>query len=89
MICEINLLSTGRASQFIEPVLCEGVCYQNWTPPQLIFPHNNIIVFSTFQQVGNIVQFQCKKGHLLHGSTTRTCLPDLTWSGIQPECIRK
>lgn len=46
-------------------------------------------MLSTFQQIGNVVQFQCKKGHLLHGSTTRTCLPDLTWSGIQPECIRK
>lgn len=40
-------------------------------------------------QVGSVVQFHCKKGHLLQGSTTRTCLPDLTWSGIQPECIRK
>ncbi|KAI4582045.1 hypothetical protein MJG53_009570 [Ovis ammon polii x Ovis aries] len=38
-------------------------------------------------QVGSVVQFHCKKGHLLQGSTTRTCLPDLTWSGIQPECI--
>uniref|UniRef100_A0A803T9B4 CUB and Sushi multiple domains 3 n=1 Tax=Anolis carolinensis TaxID=28377 RepID=A0A803T9B4_ANOCA len=38
-------------------------------------------------QVGNIVQFHCRKGYLLQGSTTRTCLPDLTWSGIQPECI--
>lgn len=40
-------------------------------------------------QVGSVVQFHCKKGHLLQGSTTRTCLPDLTWSGIQPECTRK
>ncbi|KAH0502555.1 CUB and sushi domain-containing protein 3 [Microtus ochrogaster] len=38
-------------------------------------------------QVGSVVQFHCKKGHLLQGSTTRTCLSDLTWSGIQPECI--
>ncbi|GCC19449.1 hypothetical protein chiPu_0000001, partial [Chiloscyllium punctatum] len=37
--------------------------------------------------VGSVVQFHCKKGHLLQGSTTRICLPDLTWSGIQPECI--
>ncbi|ELK08597.1 CUB and sushi domain-containing protein 1, partial [Pteropus alecto] len=36
---------------------------------------------------GSVVQFHCKKGHLLQGSTTRTCLPDLMWSGIQPECI--
>ncbi|KAK7825569.1 hypothetical protein U0070_016209 [Myodes glareolus] len=42
---------------------------------------------SPFILVGSVVQFHCKKGHLLQGSTTRTCLSDLTWSGIQPECI--
>ncbi|KAM6428143.1 CUB and sushi domain-containing protein 2 isoform 2-T3 [Liasis olivaceus] len=38
-------------------------------------------------QVGNIIFFKCHKGYLLQGSTTRTCLPNLTWSGIQPNCI--
>uniref|UniRef100_A0ABM5ESZ5 CUB and sushi domain-containing protein 2 isoform X2 n=1 Tax=Pogona vitticeps TaxID=103695 RepID=A0ABM5ESZ5_9SAUR len=38
-------------------------------------------------QVGSIVFFKCHKGYLLQGSTTRTCLPNLTWSGVQPECI--
>ncbi|CAI9604642.1 unnamed protein product [Staurois parvus] len=38
-------------------------------------------------QVGSTVLFKCQKGYLLQGSTTRTCLPNLTWSGIQPECI--
>ncbi|XP_029103994.1 CUB and sushi domain-containing protein 1 isoform X1 [Scleropages formosus] len=38
-------------------------------------------------QIGSIVFFSCRKGYLLQGSTTRTCLPNLTWSGVQPECI--
>ncbi|XP_041439963.1 CUB and sushi domain-containing protein 2 isoform X1 [Xenopus laevis] len=38
-------------------------------------------------QVGSTVLFRCQKGYLLQGSTTRTCLPNLTWSGVQPECI--
>ncbi|KPP78874.1 CUB and sushi domain-containing protein 1-like [Scleropages formosus] len=37
--------------------------------------------------IGSIVFFSCRKGYLLQGSTTRTCLPNLTWSGVQPECI--
>ncbi|XP_067329772.1 CUB and sushi domain-containing protein 2 isoform X5 [Anolis sagrei] len=38
-------------------------------------------------QIGSIVFFKCHKGYLLQGSTTRTCLPNLTWSGVQPDCI--
>ncbi|XP_048355110.1 CUB and sushi domain-containing protein 1-like isoform X3 [Sphaerodactylus townsendi] len=38
-------------------------------------------------QVGSVVFFRCHKGYLLQGSTTRTCLPNLTWSGVQPDCI--
>lgn len=33
--------------------------------------------------------FRCRKGYHIQGSTTRTCLANLTWSGIQTECIRK
>uniref|UniRef100_A0A3B4AL78 Uncharacterized protein n=1 Tax=Periophthalmus magnuspinnatus TaxID=409849 RepID=A0A3B4AL78_9GOBI len=33
------------------------------------------------------VFFNCRKGYLLQGSISRTCLPNLTWSGFQPECI--
>ncbi|XP_016429682.1 CUB and sushi domain-containing protein 3-like [Sinocyclocheilus rhinocerous] len=39
-------------------------------------------------KVGSTVKFHCQTGHLLLGSTTRTCQQDLTWSGTQPECIR-
>ncbi|XP_042194838.1 CUB and sushi domain-containing protein 1 [Callorhinchus milii] len=37
-------------------------------------------------QVGSTVGYKCQKGYLLQGSTTRTCLANLTWNGIQPEC---
>uniref|UniRef100_A0A673MU52 CUB and sushi domain-containing protein 3-like n=1 Tax=Sinocyclocheilus rhinocerous TaxID=307959 RepID=A0A673MU52_9TELE len=40
-------------------------------------------------KVGSTVKFHCQTGHLLLGSTTRTCQQDLTWSGTQPECIRE
>lgn len=40
-------------------------------------------------QVGSTVFFRCRKGYHIQGSTTRTCLANLTWSGIQTECIRK
>uniref|UniRef100_A0A8C9FBF7 CUB and Sushi multiple domains 2 n=1 Tax=Pavo cristatus TaxID=9049 RepID=A0A8C9FBF7_PAVCR len=38
-------------------------------------------------QVGSMIVFKCQKGYLLQGSTTRTCLPNLTWSGVQPDCV--
>lgn len=41
------------------------------------------------QQVSSTVFFSCRKGYLLQGSISRTCMPNLTWSGFQPECIGK
>ncbi|XP_067112326.1 CUB and sushi domain-containing protein 2 [Osmerus mordax] len=38
-------------------------------------------------QISSTVFFSCRNGYLLQGSITRTCLPNLTWSGLQPECI--
>ncbi|XP_061670636.1 CUB and sushi domain-containing protein 3 isoform X2 [Syngnathoides biaculeatus] len=38
-------------------------------------------------KVGSVVSFQCQPGHLIQGSSSRTCQPDLRWSGTQPECI--
>ncbi|KAH0506951.1 CUB and sushi domain-containing protein 1 [Microtus ochrogaster] len=40
-----------------------------------------------FVLVGSTVFFRCRKGYHIQGSTTRTCLANLTWSGIQTECI--
>lgn len=33
--------------------------------------------------------FRCRKGYHVQGSTTRTCLSNLTWSGLPAECIRE
>ncbi|XP_054625925.1 CUB and sushi domain-containing protein 1-like isoform X1 [Dunckerocampus dactyliophorus] len=38
-------------------------------------------------QVGSKISFKCRKNYHILGSTTRTCLENLTWSGTQPECI--
>uniref|UniRef100_A0A2K5Z0Z0 CUB and Sushi multiple domains 2 n=1 Tax=Mandrillus leucophaeus TaxID=9568 RepID=A0A2K5Z0Z0_MANLE len=43
--------------------------------------------FVSLPQVGSTVLFRCQKGYLLQGSTTRTCLPNLTWSGTPPDCV--
>lgn len=40
-------------------------------------------------QVGSMVFFRCRKGYHVQGSTTRTCLANLTWSGTQTECLRE
>ncbi|XP_027021418.2 CUB and sushi domain-containing protein 1 isoform X3 [Tachysurus fulvidraco] len=37
--------------------------------------------------VGSKVFFRCRKNYHILGSTTRTCLENLTWSGMQPECV--
>lgn len=47
------------------------------------------LILSLSPQVGSVVSFQCQPGHLIQGSSSRTCQPDLTWSGTQPECIRR
>ncbi|GAA6101124.1 CUB and sushi domain-containing protein 1 [Tachysurus ichikawai] len=38
-------------------------------------------------QIGSTVFYSCRKGYLLLGSISRSCLPNLTWSGMPPECI--
>uniref|UniRef100_A0A3B3YU70 CUB and Sushi multiple domains 3a n=1 Tax=Poecilia mexicana TaxID=48701 RepID=A0A3B3YU70_9TELE len=51
---------------------------------------NGVLQGSDFEwgsSVGSVVSFQCQSGHLLQGSSSRTCQPDLTWTGTQPECI--
>ncbi|XP_073776667.1 CUB and sushi domain-containing protein 1 [Danio rerio] len=37
--------------------------------------------------VGSKIFFRCRKNYHILGSTTRTCLENLTWSGMQPECV--
>uniref|UniRef100_A0A8D0BPV5 CUB and Sushi multiple domains 1 n=1 Tax=Salvator merianae TaxID=96440 RepID=A0A8D0BPV5_SALMN len=50
-------------------------------------PHYGIQNSSRGYEVGSRVFFKCRKGYHVQGSTTRTCLANLTWSGSQPECI--
>uniref|UniRef100_A0A5F9CUY6 CUB and sushi domain-containing protein 3 n=1 Tax=Oryctolagus cuniculus TaxID=9986 RepID=A0A5F9CUY6_RABIT len=78
-ICQADGTWSGSSPHCIEPTRTS--CENPGVPRH--GSQNNTFGF----QVGSVVQFHCKKGHLLQGSTTRTCLPDLTWSGIQPECL--
>ncbi|KAJ6665888.1 hypothetical protein lerEdw1_001360 [Lerista edwardsae] len=50
-------------------------------------PHYGIQNSSKGYEVGSRVFFRCRKGYHIQGSTTRMCLANLTWSGMQPECI--
>lgn len=34
----------------------------------------------------SLLRFSCEVGYLLRGSPERTCLPDGSWSGLQPAC---
>lgn len=35
---------------------------------------------------GSLMRFSCEAGHVLRGSSERTCQADGSWSGSQPEC---
>eukprot|EP00062_Callorhinchus_milii_P009370 gi/632953198/ref/XP_007892273.1/ PREDICTED: CUB and sushi domain-containing protein 1 [Callorhinchus milii] len=50
-------------------------------------PHFGMQNSSQGYQVGSTVFFKCRKGYHIQGSTTRSCLANLTWSGMQPECL--
>ncbi|XP_054557111.1 CUB and sushi domain-containing protein 1 [Talpa occidentalis] len=50
-------------------------------------PHFGTQNSSRGYEVGSAVFFRCRKGYHVQGSTTRTCLANLTWSGTQTECI--
>ncbi|KAM4028719.1 CUB and sushi domain-containing protein 3 isoform 7-T7 [Anomaloglossus baeobatrachus] len=78
-VCQADGSWSGSSPRCIEPALTS--CGNPGTPRHGF--QNNTYGY----QVGRVVQFSCKKGYLLHGSTTRSCLPDLTWSGMPTECI--
>uniref|UniRef100_A0A3Q2YTB4 CUB and Sushi multiple domains 3 n=1 Tax=Hippocampus comes TaxID=109280 RepID=A0A3Q2YTB4_HIPCM len=50
-------------------------------------PEHGFMNYTTGFKVGSKVDFECQEGHILQGSITRLCLPDLTWTGIQPTCV--
>ncbi|XP_044053587.1 sushi domain-containing protein 2 isoform X2 [Siniperca chuatsi] len=60
----------------------EPVVYCGWLPTPRNGKKNG-----TFYLEGNTLSFTCNEGHILYGSTERTCLDDGTWTGDQPHCI--
>uniref|UniRef100_A0A8C0FU17 CUB and Sushi multiple domains 2 n=1 Tax=Bubo bubo TaxID=30461 RepID=A0A8C0FU17_BUBBB len=77
--CQSDGTWSGTQPSCIDPILT--TCADPGVP--LFGLQNN----SQGYQVGSIIFFKCQKGYLLQGSTTRTCLPNLTWSGVQPDCV--
>uniref|UniRef100_A0A8C6SG26 CUB and Sushi multiple domains 3a n=1 Tax=Neogobius melanostomus TaxID=47308 RepID=A0A8C6SG26_9GOBI len=91
--CATPLILVGTATR-----LCESDGTWSGTQPRCIEPTKTSCdnpgtprygsLNRTFGfKVGSVVSFQCQPGHLIQGSSSRTCQPDLTWSGTQPECI--
>ncbi|KAA8591557.1 hypothetical protein FQN60_016931, partial [Etheostoma spectabile] len=78
-MCQEDGTWSGSQPRCIEPT--RTTCENPGTP------EHGFMNYTTGFKVGSIVDFQCQQGHLLQGSTTRLCLPDLTWTGIQPSCI--
>uniref|UniRef100_A0AAY4DQL8 CUB and Sushi multiple domains 2 n=1 Tax=Denticeps clupeoides TaxID=299321 RepID=A0AAY4DQL8_9TELE len=77
--CQYDGTWSGTQPSCIDP--SQTTCVDPGTP--LFGNQNNTLGY----QIGSTVLYTCRKGYLLLGSISRTCLPNLTWSGIQPECI--
>uniref|UniRef100_A0A673CRR4 CUB and Sushi multiple domains 3a n=1 Tax=Sphaeramia orbicularis TaxID=375764 RepID=A0A673CRR4_9TELE len=78
-ICQDDGAWSGSQPRCIEPT--RTTCENPGTP------EHGFMNYTTGFKVGSRIDFQCQQGHLLQGSTTRLCLQDLTWTGIQPTCI--
>ncbi|XP_028834623.1 CUB and sushi domain-containing protein 3-like isoform X3 [Denticeps clupeoides] len=78
-VCQPDGTWSGVAPRCIEPT--RTACEDPGSPE--LGSMNNSMGF----KVGSTVKFHCQAGHLLLGSPTRTCQPDLTWSGTQPQCL--
>uniref|UniRef100_A0A671PAP2 CUB and sushi domain-containing protein 1-like n=1 Tax=Sinocyclocheilus anshuiensis TaxID=1608454 RepID=A0A671PAP2_9TELE len=91
--CRPPFLQVGSSRR-----VCEA--YGSWSgiQPSCIDPTNNackdpgtpaygIPVQAQGFEVGSKIFFRCRKNYHILGSTTRTCLENLTWSGMQPECV--
>ncbi|KAM6972968.1 CUB and sushi domain-containing protein 3-like [Aplochiton taeniatus] len=78
-LCQADGTWSGTQPRCIEPT--RTACENPGSPR-----HGNLNRTFGFK-VGSVVSFQCQPGHLIQGSTSRLCQPDLTWSGNQPECI--
>ncbi|XP_063297188.1 CUB and sushi domain-containing protein 1 [Pelobates fuscus] len=78
-ICQSDSTWSGIQPNCIDPA--HNTCTDPGTP------HYGMQNSSKGYQIGSTVFFRCRKGYHIQGSTTRNCLANLTWSGIQPECI--
>uniref|UniRef100_A0AAY4DQP8 CUB and Sushi multiple domains 2 n=1 Tax=Denticeps clupeoides TaxID=299321 RepID=A0AAY4DQP8_9TELE len=79
--CQYDGTWSGTQPSCIDP--SQTTCVDPGTP--LFGNQNNTLGYQV--KIGSTVLYTCRKGYLLLGSISRTCLPNLTWSGIQPECI--
>ncbi|XP_036402136.1 CUB and sushi domain-containing protein 1-like [Megalops cyprinoides] len=78
-VCQADGTWSGIQPSCIDPAY--NVCRDPGTPAY------GIPVQAQGYEVGSKIFFKCRKNYHILGSTTRTCLENLTWSGIQPECI--
>ncbi|MBN3309505.1 CSMD1 protein, partial [Amia calva] len=78
-VCQSDGSWSGIQPTCIDPAY--NMCRDPGTPPF------GIPVPSQGYEVGSKIFFKCRKNYHILGSTTRTCLENLTWSGVQPECI--
>ncbi|KAM7423965.1 hypothetical protein PAMA_000362 [Pampus argenteus] len=77
--CQADGIWSGQQPACIDPAF--NSCRDPGTPAY------GIPVLAQGFQVGSKASFKCRKNYHILGSTTRTCLENLTWSGTQPECI--
>ncbi|XP_068184525.1 CUB and sushi domain-containing protein 1a [Antennarius striatus] len=78
-ICQADGTWSGQQPACIDPAF--NSCRDPGTPAY------GIPVMAQGFQVGSKISFKCRKSYHILGSTSRTCLENLTWSGTQPECI--
>uniref|UniRef100_A0A671PZU1 CUB and sushi domain-containing protein 1-like n=1 Tax=Sinocyclocheilus anshuiensis TaxID=1608454 RepID=A0A671PZU1_9TELE len=78
-VCEADGSWSGIQPSCIDP--SSNACKDPGTPSY------GIPVQAQGFEVGSKIFFRCRKNYHILGSTTRTCLENLTWSGMQPECV--
>uniref|UniRef100_A0A3B5LXI6 Uncharacterized protein n=1 Tax=Xiphophorus couchianus TaxID=32473 RepID=A0A3B5LXI6_9TELE len=78
-LCQADRIWSGHQPTCIDPTF--NSCRDPGTPAY------GIPIMAQGFQVGSKISFKCRKNYHILGSTTRTCLENLTWSGTQPECI--
>uniref|UniRef100_A0A3Q2ECB7 CUB and Sushi multiple domains 1 n=1 Tax=Cyprinodon variegatus TaxID=28743 RepID=A0A3Q2ECB7_CYPVA len=78
-LCQADGVWSGQQPTCIDPTF--NSCRDPGTPAY------GIPIMAQGFQVGSKISFKCRKNYHILGSTTRTCLENLTWSGTQPECM--